>query len=171
MCMADGLHLDPAVADGKRSHLTSKSTWLHFHQGRPNKHVWLFWRQFVLPIWFNRDDELHSPLGPWLYTADNLQHQWRAYYDPRRDFLYVFQETTLYQYDRPSRECPDFSFGIETTWTPDCYSLPVDACLVNDEYQIHHALLPQLIQQDPPFQPSSFEEYLNHLPPNKKELF
>jgi hypothetical protein len=170
MCMADGIHLDQAVADGERSHLTSQSSWLHFYQGRPNEHVWLFWRRFVLPIWFNREDELHSPLGPWLHTADNLRRQWKAYYDPRRDFLYVSHEATFHQYDRPSRECPDFSFGIATTWTPDCYSLPVDAYLVNEEYQIHHDL-PQLFPSDPPFQPSSFEEYLNHLPPNEKDLF
>jgi hypothetical protein len=170
LCMADGLHLDPAVADGERSELSSQTNWIHFHQGRPNEHVWLFWRRYVLPIWFNRQDELHSPLGPWLHTADKLRRRWNAYYDPRRDFLYKLHDTTFHQYDRPSRDCYEFSFGIPTSWTPDCYSIPVVACRVNDEYTIQHDV-PVAPRLTPTFQPSSFTEYLDHLPPNEKDLF
>jgi hypothetical protein len=172
MCLADGIHLDPAIADGERSQLTSQSTWLHFHQGRPNEHVWLFWRRLVIPIWFNRHQELHNPLGPWLTTSDKLRRNWNSYYDRRRDFLYVLNEdTTYHQYDRPSLECDEFSFGISTTWTPDCYSLPVDAYVnIHGEYSIHQDL-PTITPTTRPSQPSSFTDYLELLPPSERDLF
>ena len=170
MCYADGRTLDPAIADGERSHLSSQTTWLHFHQGRPNEHVWLFWRRFVLPIWFDRQDQLYTPLGPWLYTSDNLRRKWNAYYDHRRDFLYILKDNKYHQYDRPSLECPFFSFGIPSTWTPDCYSLPVGVSRNDDEYTIWHDLS-QLTHQPIPVQPSSFQEYIDALTKSDRDLF
>jgi hypothetical protein len=41
MWLADGVTLNTGIAYGKRFHLSSKLLWLHFHQGRVNKHIWL----------------------------------------------------------------------------------------------------------------------------------
>jgi hypothetical protein len=118
MCLADGLTLDPGIADNKHSHLSRQSSWLYFHQGQPYKHVRLFWPRLVLPIWFNQHQHLYTLLGPWLQTSNNVQRRWNVYYKPHWDFLYVLHNTTYHQYNHPSLNCNKFSFGIPTSWTP-----------------------------------------------------
>lgn len=93
MCLSDGYLMDPSdITTGDLKRLLSTSNWLSAKQAQTSKQVWLFWQTYVLPIWFDNNNDLYSPLGPWTHTAATLCCQWHAYYNFQHNFLYVLHD-------------------------------------------------------------------------------
>jgi hypothetical protein len=126
---------------------------------------------YVIPIWFNTANKLHSPLGPWTKPGSQLQRTCDLYYTPHSDTLYVLVELDhFHHYKRPSLDCDEFSFDIQTSWRPDNLSFPVHTSGSMEEWTIHHTL-PQAIPSPPSEIPATFEEYLLTLPRPNNSLF
>jgi hypothetical protein len=85
--------------------------------------------------------------------------------------IYIRHESIFHQYDRPSTDCPEFSDGLPTAWTPTSTSLPCTLHkLPNDEYILDQSI-PKLVPL--PLRPvaATFTDYISDLPPWEQNLF
>jgi hypothetical protein len=62
---AAGNALDMHMLAGNVEHISSISTWHHFHQQRPYEEAWELWRE-ANKLWSKADGKLHQPLTKWL---------------------------------------------------------------------------------------------------------
>jgi hypothetical protein len=86
--------------------------------------------------------------------------------------LDIRHASVYHQYDRPSYECPEYSFGIEPPWQPTSTSLPVtiQASKSPDEWIIAQPL-PKLISNPITSPSATFTDHLTSLPPWEIQLF
>jgi hypothetical protein len=86
--------------------------------------------------------------------------------------LYIHHDQSFTQYDQPSLECPEFSFGIQSKWQPTATSLPVNVTgpSTNDEWTINQDLpTTASCPTAPPV--ATFSDYLATLDPWEQQLF
>jgi hypothetical protein len=74
LLMACGGQMDTLAYQHERP-ASSSSDYHRSVQQRPNNRV--AWDR-TMSIWFHDDDQLRTPLGPWLCTGDRLRRTWRA---------------------------------------------------------------------------------------------
>jgi hypothetical protein len=85
--------------------------------------------------------------------------------------IYICQDNQYQQYDRPSLECPEFSSGIPSDWTPTVTSLPCSLqSLPDDEYEFDQDS-PSLILQPRSVISATFSDYLSELRMCEQNLF
>jgi hypothetical protein len=170
VCQANGVYIDEAFREGFSDTRSSTSTWLHFNQPRPVNKIWKLW-QTVLNWWFDESGIIYRPLGSWLYSGDNLRRVWPSYYDTATDMLYSRTDESFLQYDRPSQDCPDFSDGTATDWTPTSTSLPCTIrSLPNKEITLDQDLPKQVLKPSTPVS-ATFSDYISDLPDWEQNLF
>jgi hypothetical protein len=171
VCQANGTFIDEAFRDGNLDESSSSSKWLHVNQPRPSQPIWSLWTR-ALSYWFDYEGIIHKPLGPWILPGNQLRRTWPSYYDSSTDMLYIRVNDNFRQYDRPSTDCEEFSFGSDSTWQPNSTSLPVTThkSRTSDEWTIEQRL-PRLTRQPTTTTSATFSDYLAALPKWEIQLF
>ena len=155
----DGRSVDRLVVRGQAP-LYSSPKGLVAYQDNPDRLSWRLWRRLLATFCEPSSLLLQIALGRWLDKPQNLQRQWRCFWDPISDSAFCRQ---LDQYqDFRCEEHGQLTLSsrvvtiLPSTAVPTSFD-PVTAIPVPPPASTHRIMLPHLV-------PDSFSDFLSKLP-------
>ncbi len=171
LAKTDGVTLDRSKLCGHPSLMSSTTTFLHIHQGRPSEAEWQLWRK-VNRLWSTEDGRFHQPLGPWLLSIHKQRASHFAYMFLNR--MVVIRTTDNYLVCQPI----DSTTYKETFYQIPFQSIPEKAVPITVRPSIHtthwnlQAKTTIMQQLDPQFvsHSATFEDYMRSPEPCEYDL-
>jgi hypothetical protein len=125
----------------------------------------LLWQCNLRRLLYPHSMLLLCPLGRWLLSGPSLNRQWKCYHSRQTSELYMFKYNKYEVHDRVRRNIYQYTTTVDNV-PPDAVPADVD---LNQTIRLLSRT--GCIHQLPPFQPSTFSDYILTLPPWEAALF